>query len=766
MSINILSVENMGITKKLSTEKNYNITHHTNIKEVLKHIKKFSFEFIILDLTFIKLKKEKFLQKIDDYTNNDTRVIIIDSENNVTKQNFTSKYKVIEHIYKNTITRQLLKNIKLIINSINSNHNNKILVVDDSKFIRNSMNEILTAKNYNVLLAGDVYDALNIIKTNKIDLIFTDLEMPKVSGITFIEVLKRNEFTKDIPILVISGSGNKEYFSKALKAGAIDYIRKPFIDEEISLKADLHIKHFNQMKRIASKSKELSEYKKILNESEIVTKTNNKGIITYANNNFMNISGFSKAELLDKPHNMLRHFDIPKEVFEELWQCIKDKKTYKGIIKNKKKNGESYYVDATISPILDLNGNIKELISIKHDISDIMNSKKLLLDELKYMKSPILVFLKIMNYELLKDFYSEVTMYEFKNEFTKKVFDYFPKDSELKKVYNLGDGNFALLNDTDADIKTINETLQKVVYNFSNKGLAFKDIVYDIKICMSFSNKKENIYDDVSLGIEHAIKTNKSIVYAKNFYIKRQIEATTKLKTLKLVKDALEGKDSYFESFFQGIVDNETQEITKYESLVRLNKKNEIISPFYFLDLSKKTGYYINITKEIIRNSFRTLKAKNVDISINISETDIQNSEIKNLLLNLVSKEEFKGRVTFELLEDESIKNMNSVKNFIWLAKKLGNVQIAIDDFGSGYSNFERLLEFQPDFLKIDGSLIKNITTNPFSQNLVESIVLFAKKQQIKVIAEFVENEDIYNKVKELGIDYSQGYHFHKPCRL
>ena len=76
------------------------------------------------------------------------------------------------------------------------------------------------------------------------------------------------------------------------------------------------------------------------------------------------------------------------------------------------------------------------------------------------------------------------------------------------------------------------------------------------------------------------------------------------------------------------------------------------------------------------------------------------------------------------------------------------------------------LLQYEPDFVKIDGSLIKNIKDNELSKNIVETIVLFAKKQKIKTVAEFVENEEVYNIVKEMGIDYSQGYAFGKPEEL
>ncbi len=94
--------------------------------------------------------------------------------------------------------------------------------------------------------------------------------------------------------------------------------------------------------------------------------------------------------------------------------------------------------------------------------------------------------------------------------------------------------------------------------------------------------------------------------------------------------------------------------------------------------------------------------------------------------------------------------------------KKFG-VKIAIDDFGAGYSNFERLLDYQPDLLKIDGSLIRDIETNSYSKSVVKTIVAFAKEQNIETIAEYVENGNIYKILKKMGVDYSQGYYFGKP---
>ena len=155
-----------------------------------------------------------------------------------------------------------------------------------------------------------------------------------------------------------------------------------------------------------------------------------------------------------------------------------------------------------------------------------------------------------------------------------------------------------------------------------------------------------------------------------------------------------------------------------------------------------------------------------MDISINLSALDIEKPLTRKKLHALLeTNAKDAHRIVFELLEDEQIKDFELIKEFIRDIKSYG-AKIAIDDFGAGYSNFERLLNYQPDILKIDGSLVKNIETNSYSLSVVKTIVAFAKEQNIKIIAEYVENENIYNILYSLGVDYSQGYYFGKPDKL
>ena len=197
--------------------------------------------------------------------------------------------------------------------------------------------------------------------------------------------------------------------------------------------------------------------------------------------------------------------------------------------------------------------------------------------------------------------------------------------------------------------------------------------------------------------------------------------------------------------------------------MVRLiDKHQNIVSPYFFLDTAKESKYYQKITSIVLRNSFKALYNTEMNISINLSSLDIEQKETRKDFLYLLEKHKKEAhRIVIELLEDEKIKDENVIKNFIKKAK-LFNVKIAIDDFGAGLSNFSRVSEYQPDYIKIDGSLIKNIEQNKFSKDMIETIVNFSKKQGIKTIAEYVENENIFNILCGLGVDYSQGYYFGK----
>jgi EAL domain-containing protein (putative c-di-GMP-specific phosphodiesterase class I) len=227
-----------------------------------------------------------------------------------------------------------------------------------------------------------------------------------------------------------------------------------------------------------------------------------------------------------------------------------------------------------------------------------------------------------------------------------------------------------------------------------------------------------------------------------------------------ILYDAL--KEDRVALYFQPIVDKEGKAI-KYEVLSRvIHKDGKVESIFSYLEVAKESRLYQKITLKVLEKSYEFLQKNRVNLSLNLSIEDILDDTIQQTIERLFFNKDIASYITFELLESEAIEDYELVEKFIKKVK-FQNMQVAIDDFGSGYSNFEHILNLNVDILKIDGSLIKNINNNENAKKVVKTINMFAKECKIATVAEYVANEEILNIVKELDIDLFQGFYFSEP---
>ena len=519
----------------------------------------------------------------------------------------------------------------------------------------------------------------------------------------------------------------------------------------------------------------LNSYQLALDESSIVSKSNLEGKITYVNDKLCEVSGYSKDELLGQPHSILRHPSTPHEIFHDLWKTIRSRKVWNGVLQNKGKTND-YWVDIAVLPILDENNTISEYIAIRHDITEMKKQEERLdkflnIDDLtgygnrykfntdlKNCNKPAIAIVNIDNFSQINDFYGHATG----DVIIKRLAILIDKliQNNNSELYHLQGDEYVILNEhssKDAFYKQIDE-LREII---SNTSIDINDetLLLNTTISLSFESK-ENLLVTADMALKVAKKQNKDIlIYNNDISLNREYE--NNIKWTKKIKKAIE--DDKIVPVFQPIVNNVTGKWEKYEALVRLiDEESNIISPYFFLEISKKTKYYTQITKIMIKKSFEMFKDKDLEFSVNLTIDDIKNENIKEYIFDMLQKYNIGHKVVFEIVESESIEDFEEVAKFISTVKDYG-CKIAIDDFGTGYSNFEYLLKLKADFIKIDGSMIKDIDTNKDAQLVVSTIVNFAKKLGIKTIAEFVENESILAKIKELGIDYSQGYYFSKP---
>ena len=256
-----------------------------------------------------------------------------------------------------------------------------ILVVDDEprniQVVSNVLKEI---KECHILYATNGEQALQRVEKNEIDLILLDMMMPLLDGVETCKRLKTDPRYSSIPVIFLTAKNDEESLIKGFEAGAADYISKPFLRRELIARVTTHLNLRLAQKSLAtelSENKELlKQYKEIVDQSSIVTKSDVSGKIIYANEKFCEISGYTQDELIGKPHKIVRHPDISSSIYKEMWETIQAKHPWNGVIKNISKNGEIYFVDAVISPILDSNNEIIEYISLRKDITPIVKLKE------------------------------------------------------------------------------------------------------------------------------------------------------------------------------------------------------------------------------------------------------------------------------------------------------------------------------------------------------------------------------------------------------
>ena len=631
-----------------------------------------------------------------------------------------------------------------------------LLIVGEYK--NSKVEEYFTNNFKNIFRAKDIDETIKIINNNQIDIILFNNSIQ--NSFNIIEEIKDSN-EKTLTFFSANYLNTDELLS-GIDIKLDGYLLESNTEADLEKLINKPISKYN-----IKKSNEIfGQYFNIANESIVVSKTDDKGIVTFVSDRFCEIHGYSREELIGKSHNIVKHPDNKPELFRDMWNKIGiEKKSWEGTIKNISKNGEAIYFKTAITPIFDINNNVIEYIAFRINISDILSDKKMLLDEIENNDLSILALIQIEDYKMLEKFYNDTLINKIEKEFADSLLSYMPKINIFKRVYSLGYGKFALLGNFYSYIninKNINTLFEDFVKKVNDSVMIIDDFEYDLNILLSFSFGKHLLYEDAKQGLDEAILANKNTYSSNDASLRGQKFAKKNMEVVKMVKIALDNFNIV--SYFQPIINNKTKEIEKYESLVRLiDENNNVLTPFDFLQVAKDSGYYNKITNRVLKNSFKILKRINTDISINISALDIEREETRNMLFYLLEENKSHAhKIVFELLEDERVKDFSIIKKFIRKVKKLG-VKIAIDDFGSGYSSFERLLEFDPDIIKIDGSLVKNIECDVFSRNIIETIAIFAKKQKMKTVAEFVENENIFNILNDMGIDYSQGYYFGKP---
>lgn len=540
--------------------------------------------------------------------------------------------------------------------------------------------------------------------------------------------------------------------------------------QEITEKA-----YFSILNEASQSAKLLTEYKRAIDEGTIVSKTNTDGIITYVNDQFCDISGYSAEELIGVNHNIIRHPDLSKSVFRSIWNTLKNGRVWKGILKNKAKNGSSYYVDTTICPIRDTNNVVYEYIALRKDITDFYKKKLIIthlntenitqLENLNKLKLDIKNHsdLALFKINQLSDIQQTYNSSVFKKVL--KVIASLFKTHFLTgyRIYYCDDNTFAVLTNECESLDQFKGTCCSFVNRFHTELLKVGDIEFSISMNVAIVNVhfSNNLYVDALKALRSGIENTQEVtVFTQNIDTHKQLMSA--IDWSRKIKIALQTNDI---AIFGQNICNPEGKVQYTEVLVRYfdKKSQRYISPHSFLSHTVKAQLYNKLSLCVIKKSFSYFSKHLLPFSLNLTMNDISNKEITTSILRMLSDYDIGSLLTIELVESTDYDyTTGDLLDFLYSAKSSG-CKIALDDFGSGFSSFENLMRLPIDILKIDGSLIKLVNKSQKAYGVIKTLLHFSKSENIKVVAEFVETKEIFDTLRGIGIDYLQGYYLHKP---
>lgn len=334
-----------------------------------------------------------------------------------------------------------------------------------------------------------------------------------------------------------------------------------------------------------------------------------------------------------------------------------------------------------------------------------------------------------------------------------------PKDIDL---YRVGADEFLALSKT-MSIQQMQSIAKDIQSHFINELFQLPlEVQVRLTITIAIAQASaDKLIRNVQLALYEARKRGKNQLFTYNESI--PLESVQKERILWINKTRLALENDLLVPYFQPIILNATQEVKKYEALARIVEGQKIITPNYFIEPARMSGQISELTKTIIRKTMLAFKDNDYEFSINIESEDLKAQFLPEYIKHYATKYNINfKRIVVEVLENIHTYDEDITLEQLIALKEMG-IQIAIDDFGNEQSNFSRLLDIQADYIKIDGQFIKSIDNDDKSYKISSAITSLAKSFDAKIIAEFVHNESVFNTVKGLDIDYSQGYFFGPP---
>jgi diguanylate cyclase (GGDEF)-like protein len=392
-----------------------------------------------------------------------------------------------------------------------------------------------------------------------------------------------------------------------------------------------------------------------------------------------------------------------------------------------------------------------------HPLTQLPNRNRLI-EDIKSMGSINIALFNLDKFQEFNDYFGEELGNIAIKEMAKFLINSTPESCGL---YHVNGDEFALVSSKVTIKEEFVEGIRELQKSLNSKQFQYGEEVYILMASVGIASSSVNQLACADIALKEAKKHHTGLsVYKSSMEMEKTYEDNL-LCSKKLIHAM---KTDNIVPYYQAIVSlKDASAPIRHEGLARMIEEDGTVTPPYqFLNIAKRLRLYPEVTRTMFYKVLQAIENEKVAISINLSVEDMNNSDIVKMIINALSSFEYNHFVTFEILETEALESYGDVQLFIDSVRSYG-AKVAIDDFGSGYSNFSHILNMNVDYIKIDSSLISNVDTDRNSRLMVETIVKLAEQLGIETVAEFVSTEEIYNTVKELGVDWGQGYWLGKP---
>jgi diguanylate cyclase (GGDEF)-like protein/PAS domain S-box-containing protein len=546
--------------------------------------------------------------------------------------------------------------------------------------------------------------------------------------------------------------------------------------------------------RAEAARQELIEKQYAIDQAVIVAVTDLQGRITYANENFCEISGYSRAELLGQDHRILNSGTHSKEFFRAMYRCIAGGKVWRGELCNKSKSGSLYWVDTVITPQLGVDGKPVSYMAIRIDITarkhaeaqisyaathdaltGLANRAALLerlnqaLDRMRRQQGALTVhILDLDGFKHVNDTLGHAAGDNLLKELAGRL------TSTLREtdiVARLGGDEFAIIQTEAADqredaVALAVNILELVATPFHLEG---QEVCIGTSIGIALAPANGTTAAELLKKADLALYRVKSEGRNSFSFFDEDLSAKA-LTRLQLVNDmrmALSRNE--FELHYQPLLDARTARPCGMEALVRWRHPVAgLLYPDSFIGIAEETGLMEPLGQWILQRACADAASwpEHIKVAVNLSAGQFRTGTLFDVILcALVESGLPPERLELEITESLLLQNKESNVLVIQQLKNIG-ITIALDDFGTGYASLSYLLSFPFDKIKIDKSFTQGLLTRTDCRAVVASILTLARGLQIAVTAEGVETRPEFDLLRAEGVNYVQGYLFGRPRPL